>query len=189
MKEVKCMAGKVVIYPSANVKRTLGKTMRLNRMNQIELGRDLGYTQAMISKLTTGKGQLQLDQVQQLLDKLPAHNEELMLDILHQVSGGIIPDIISEKYQLLDAGNLDNRVIAECKQAIEAFMSATDEFGRPRISVADLRDPYEAFYQGYDVIKYLYPFLIAISNYLDCSMQELAQKREQVLKQNSYKIM
>ena len=49
--------------------------------------------------------------------------------------------------------------------------------------------PYEAFYQGYDVIKYLYPFLIAISNYLDCSMQELAQKREQVLKQNSYKIM
>ncbi|MFC6202600.1 helix-turn-helix domain-containing protein [Lactiplantibacillus nangangensis] len=183
------MADKIVIYPSANVKQTLGKTLRLNRKTQMGLGSDLGYTQAMISKLVTGKSGLQLDQIQKLLDKLPSHNEELMLDILNQISGGIVPTIVSNHYQLMDAVNLDNRVIAECNQAIQAFTSATDELGRPRESVADMRDPYEAFYQGYDVIKYLYPFLIAVSNYLGCSMQDLAAKREKVLKQNSYKLM
>jgi len=89
----------------------------------------------------------------------------------------------------MDVGNLDTRVIAECNQATEAFTSATDEFGRPRESVADLRDPLEAFYQGYDLIKYAYPFLIVIANYLNCSMQELATKREKMLKQNGYKVM
>ena len=189
MKDVRYMADKIIIYPSANVSQTLGKTLRLNGKTQTGLGHDLGYTQAMISKLVNGKSQLQLDQVQKLLDKLPAHNEELMLDILNQISGGIVPNVISEHYQLMDAGNLDNRVIAECNQAIQAFTSATDELGRPRESGADMRDPYEAFYQGYDVIKYLYPFLIAVSKYLGCNMQDLATKREKTLKQNSYKLM
>lgn len=183
------MAGNIYVYSSGKINRSFAKTMKLNHKTQQQVGDELGYTQAMISKLVHGKGRLQIDQIQSLLNSLPKHNEELLQEFLSEISDGFVPRTVSPKYQLMDAGNLDARVIAECNQAAVAFASATDEFGRPRESVADLRDPIEAFNQGYDLIKYVYPFLISIAEYLNCSMQELANKREKVLKQNGYKVM
>ena len=186
------MTVNLIMSRTANVSQLLAVTMKANGVSTVKLAENMSYSQPLVSKWRSGKASLQFEQIESLLESLPKQSGKLLISILHQVSGGLIPDWVEEKYLYTDPGNLENRVLAEIRQAVTAFQNSTDEFGSPADTIHDLHDPEVAFDQGYDVSKYLLIFMIAIGDYMGWSIQEIQERclqREAYLKRHKYQIV
>jgi len=183
------MTVNLIVNRTANISKTLAVTMQANKVTTVELGKRMGYSQPLISKLRSGKAKLQFEQIESLIESLPKQSGYLLLDVLHQVSGGLIPATVDSKYMFLNASSMENRVTVEAKQAIKAIADSMDEFGSPLSMVKDLHDPEEAFNQLYDLIKYGLMLELIIGDYFDwdtAEIQERCLQREAYLKRHKY---
>jgi len=186
------MTVNLIMSRTAMVNKTLPTTMWANKMSTVTLAKKMDYSQPLISKLRTGKAKLQFEQIEPLLEALPKQSGYLLIDILHQVSGGLIPSTVDSKYIFLNASSMDNRVIEEAQQAIKAITDSLDEFGSPVSVVKDLHDPEEAFNQMFDLIKYGLMLEIVIGDYLGwdtADIQARCLQREAYLKRHKYQIV
>jgi len=186
------MVVNLVISRTANVSKTLPVTMMANKMSTVGLAHKMYLSQPLISKWRTGKAKLQFEQIETLIEALPKQSGYLLIDILHQISGGLIPATVDSKCMFLTASSMDNRVVQEAQQAIKAITDSLDEFGSPISMVKDLHDPEEAFNQLYDLLKYGQMLLIIIGTYLGWDTPEIQSRclqREAYLKRHKYQIV
>ena len=61
----------VTVHQSANISRFLGRTMKVNRKTATEVGKLIGYSQPLISKMKSGDAALQFDAINSLFKALP----------------------------------------------------------------------------------------------------------------------
>lgn len=181
-----------IMNRSANIGGKLVYPMKASRVSTVSLASRMKYSQPLISKLRSGKANLQYEQVESLLESVPKQSGHLMIDILNQLSNGLIPPSVDGKFLYLTPSSMEDRVLEEAKQASQALLDASDEFGRPIKSLDDFRDPEEAFNQLYDLTKYSLALEIVIGEHIGWDtpeVQKRCREREAYLKKHKYQIV
>lgn len=177
MKKGEQMAGSVVIHSSADIHRMLPKVMKINLKTTIQLGHEMNFSQSYISKLAHGKAPLQFDEVENILSKLPDHQELLALEIANQITGGITPPVADGEAIKHDVEAMGRRSVRELSQAIDALAKAEDEFETSALLVRNVDDPKEAVFQGLDAIFILTNTCARIVEEYGLNYQCLAKER------------
>ncbi|MEN1744317.1 hypothetical protein [Lactiplantibacillus plantarum] len=176
----------IVVRSSVSVKNSLPKVMRLAKQTVTETGKKAGYSQPMISKLSSGVAKLPYENVRTLLNSIPEQYQPLLaLDIAHELVG-ITPPIANGDGLKLDVEALGSRTIRELSQGIDALTNSQDEFETPAGHVSDTKDPQEAIYQVLDALFIGYNAVIGICNEYGFSLPALMRQREKVWKMKSY---
>lgn len=171
------MSGSVVIHSSADIHRMLPKVMKVNLKTTIRLGKEMNFSQSYISKLAHGKVPIQFDEIENLLNKLPDHQELLALEIANQITGGITPPVADGQAIKHDVEAMGRRSVRELSQAIDALAKAEDEFETSASLVRNVDDPKEAVFQGLDATFILTNACVLIAEEYGLNYQNLAKER------------
>lgn len=172
------MSGQIVIQSSVKVMHSLPKVMHLAKQTVTETGKKSGYSQPMISKLSSGVAKLPYENIQTLLGAIPEKYQPLLaLEIAHELVG-ITPPIANGEGLKLDVEALGPRTIRELSQGIDALAKSQDEFETPAGHVKNTRDPKEAINQVLDALFIGYNAVIGICNEYDFSLPGLMRERE-----------
>ncbi|VDG23702.1 hypothetical protein [Lactiplantibacillus mudanjiangensis] len=179
------MLGQVVIHSSVRVNGSLPKVMRLASQTTTETARKAGYSQPMISKLSSGAAKLPYENVRTLLDSIPEkYRPRLALEIAHELVGITPPNadgIAFSDNSLQWASYLQD----ETNEGLKALGEAKDELRSPRTAKSN-RDPIAAVNQLLDAQFVIENALIKFCEDFDLSLVLLEKEREKVWKMAHY---
>lgn len=167
----------------------LREFMKINpELKTTDLGRYLGVTQSMVSKLRHDKATFHFDDLPNLLKSTEGlmGSDEFKIAILNEFTGGFIPPLPNYQNVSTNLTALSTRVMAEMRQSTQALTAALDDFSDPSSpnNLKNIDDPEQAFNQLYDVVRYALSLMAIITNAYQLSWTDEANRREREIAKN-----
>ncbi|MCT2882635.1 hypothetical protein [Lentilactobacillus buchneri] len=179
----------IYFAPRAKIGHILTEFMKKNpTLTTTELGREMGFTQSMISKIRTDKAPLRFDDLGNMYKATEGlvGNDDLMITTLNIFTNGFVPPLPNYDNLTPNPVVLANRVIEEMNQSTEALKQALDDFSDPTSpnNLDEIEDPEKAFKQTYDVIRYGLALMSVIAGYYKLSWTQEAKTREKEIERS-----
>lgn len=171
----------VTVHQSANISRFLGRTMKVNRKTVTEVGKLIGYSQPLISKMKSGDAALQFDAINSLFKALPEQSEFLRIDIANQITGFTPPVANGDRLAETPLA-IASRMRREIDEVEEALKATDDEFESKPEFVHDTRDIVDLDKKLFNVMLLAQTLVALTGNHFGIDIQKMAKDSEQVWK-------
>lgn len=161
----------------------LPRTMKVNRVSNEDLADRLHYDESMISKIRTGKAQLQFDRIQEMFEALPADNQFLALEVAHKMVGVTVPVLDGDRV-IKEPLAIAVKTMPQLSEALNAIQNSLDEMTIPddQLADADFHDPEETIKQSLDALFYLTNLVAMMCRMFHFNMQDELSERAKTWK-------
>ncbi|WP_052000083.1 helix-turn-helix domain-containing protein [Schleiferilactobacillus shenzhenensis] len=168
----------VTIQSSLRNLNHLPHAMKVNHVSNEELGDRLHYDESMISKIRTGKAQLQFDRIQEMFEALPTDSQFLALEVANKMVGVTVPVLDGDRV-IKEPLAITVKTMPQLSQALNAIQNSLDEMTIPddQLTSEDFKDPEESVRQLLDAVFYSTNLIAMICRMFHFSMQgELTER-------------
>ena len=173
----------VMIQNGANVKKSLPKVLKLNRIKYRDLSYDMAYSADMVSKWARGVTPLHFQDFVDMLDRVEQPSL-LIFNYMNQTTHLIPPLADGPKFRK-SPDTVTNQLFNEINEAVDSLNESMDEFMTDG-QVKDLSDPEEAVKQVLDVQMLCETLEATLESRYNLPLQQIELQREKVWKMKGY---
>lgn len=158
--------------------KQLPTAMKSNGVNNYDMADRLHYDESMISKIRTGKAQLQFDRIQEMFEALPEDSQFLALEVANKMVGVTVPVLDGDRV-IKEPLAIAVKTMPELSQALNSIQNSLDEMTIPddQLTPEDFKDPEESVKQLLDAVFYSTNLIAMICRMFHFSMQgELTER-------------